>query len=71
MTAAKLIGELAGAQRFTSDAQLARAAGVAPIPVSSGRRNRHRLDRGGTRQLHMIKTNNTNNNANAPNRRSR
>ena len=28
--------------RFTSDAKLARAAGVAPIPVSSGNTNRHR-----------------------------
>jgi len=53
LTAAKLIGEIAGAQRFAPDAQLARAAGVAPIPVSSGRRDRHRLDRGGNRQLNL------------------
>src|SRR4051812_9180641 len=53
LTAAKLIGELAGAQRFASDGQLARTAGVAPIPVSSGRRDRHRLDRGGNRQLNL------------------
>jgi transposase len=53
LTAAKLIGEIAGADRFSSDAQLARAAGVAPIPVSSGRRDRHRLDRGGNRQLNL------------------
>jgi transposase len=51
LTAAKLIGEIAGADRFSSDAKLARAAGVAPVPVSSGRRDRHRLDRGGNRQL--------------------
>ena len=51
LTAAKLIGEIAGAGRFASDAKLARAAGVAPIPVSSGNTNRHRLDRGGNRQL--------------------
>jgi len=51
LTAAKLIGELAGAERFATDAQLARTAGVAPIPASSGRRDRHRLDRGGNRQL--------------------
>ncbi len=51
LTAAKLIGEIAGAQRFTSDAKLARAGGIAPIPVSSGKTNRHRLDRGGNRQL--------------------
>ena len=51
LTAAKLVGELAGAERFKTDAQLARAAGVAPIPASSGRHDRHRLDRGGNRQL--------------------
>jgi transposase len=51
LTAAKLIGEIADATRFSSDAKLARAAGVAPIPASSGKTNRHRLDRGGNRQL--------------------
>jgi transposase len=51
LTAAKLIGEIAGAERFATDAKLARTAGVAPIPASSGRRDRHRLDRGGNRQL--------------------
>jgi transposase len=51
LTAAKLVGEIAGAHRFASDAKLARAAGVAPIPVSSGNTNRHRLDRGGNRQI--------------------
>jgi len=51
LTAGKLIGEIAGAQRFTSDAKLARAGGIAPIPVSSGKTNRHRLDRGGNRQI--------------------
>ena len=51
LTAAKLVGEIAGAERFATDAKLARAAGLAPIPVSSGRSNRHRLDRGGNRQI--------------------
>ena len=51
LTAAKLVGEIAGAQRFSTDAKLARAAGIAPIPVSSGNTNRHRLDRGGNRQI--------------------
>jgi transposase len=51
LTAAKLVGEIAGADRYSSDAKLARAAGLAPIPVSSGRTNRHRLDRGGNRQI--------------------
>ena len=51
LTAAKLVGEIAGADRFASDAQLARVAGTAPIPASSGRTDRHRLDRGGNRQI--------------------
>jgi transposase len=51
LTAAKLVAETAGADRFGSDAQFARIAGVAPIPASSGRTDRHRLDRGGNRQL--------------------
>ena len=48
---AKLVGEIAGVERFNTDAKLARAAGVAPIPASSGNTNRHRLDRGGNRQI--------------------
>jgi transposase len=51
LTAAKLIGEIAGAERFSSDAKLARTSGTAPIPASTGQTNRHRLDRGGNRQL--------------------
>jgi transposase len=51
LTAAKLIAETAGAGRFASDAKLARLAGIAPIPASSGNRTRLRLDRGGNRQL--------------------
>jgi transposase len=51
LTAAKLIGEIAGADRFATDAKLARVSGTAPIPASSGNTQRHRLDRGGNRQL--------------------
>jgi transposase len=51
LTAAKLVGEIAGAGRFKTDAKLARAAGLAPIPISSGKTDRHRLDRGGNRQI--------------------
>ena len=51
LTAAKLVAETAGAKRLGSDAKFARLAGVAPIPASSGKRHRHRLDRGGNRQL--------------------
>ena len=49
--AAKFIGEIAGIDRFTTDAQLARLAGCAPIPASSRRSDRHRLDPGGNRRL--------------------
>lgn len=51
LTAAKLIGETANPDRFRSEACFAMHAGVAPIPASSGKTNRHRLARGGNRQL--------------------
>ncbi|MCA1698631.1 MAG: IS110 family transposase [Actinobacteria bacterium] len=51
LTAATLIARTAGAERFPTDAHFARHAGVAPVPVSSGRRDRYRLHRGGDRQL--------------------
>jgi transposase len=51
LSAAKLIGEIAGVSRFATDAKLARTAAAAPIPASSGRTDRHRLDRGGNRQI--------------------
>jgi transposase len=51
LIAALLIGRTAGAERFPTDASFARLAGTAPIPCSSGQRERHRLDRGGDRQL--------------------
>ena len=51
LIAAKLVGEIAGAQRFATPAKLARVAGVAPIPASSGNTQRHRLDQGGNRQI--------------------
>ncbi len=51
VTAAKLLAEIGPIQRFKSDAQLARHSGVAPLEASSGRIQRHRLDRGGNRQL--------------------
>lgn len=50
LTAAKLIGETSGA-KFASEAKFARMAGLAPIPASSGKTERFRLDRGGNRQL--------------------
>jgi transposase len=51
LTAAKLIAETAGVARFRSEACFAMHAGVAPVPVSSGRTDRYRLSRGGNRQL--------------------
>jgi transposase len=51
LTAATLIGRTAGAERFATDARFARQTGTAPIPASSGNRQRHRLHRGGDRQL--------------------
>jgi transposase len=58
ITAAILIGQTAGAKRFPTDAHFARMAGVAPVPASSGKQQRHRLHRGGNRDinraLHVI-----------------
>lgn len=51
LTAAKPLAEAGPIDRFDSDAQLARHSGVAPLEASSGRLQRHRLDRGGNRQL--------------------
>jgi transposase len=51
VTAAIIIGHTAGAKRFPTDACFARHAGTAPIPASSGNTQRHRLHRGGDRQL--------------------
>jgi transposase len=51
LTAAKLVGETAEVERFASEAQLAMHAGTAPLPASSGARQRHRLNRSGNRQL--------------------
>jgi transposase len=51
LTAAKLVAEIGPIGRFQTDAQLARHSGVAPLEASSGRVQRHRLDRGGNRQL--------------------
>jgi transposase len=51
LSAAKLLCEIGPIDRFRTDAQLARHAGVAPLDASSGKHQRHRLDRGGNRQL--------------------
>lgn len=51
LTAAKLVGETAGVTRFRSKDAYARHNGTAPIPVWSGNTERHRLNRGGNRQI--------------------
>src|SRR4051812_38102312 len=51
LTAAKLLAEIGPIDRFQTDAQLARHSGVAPLEASSGRVQRHRLDRGGNPQI--------------------
>ena len=51
LTAAKLVAETAGIGRFRSRAAYASHTGTAPVPVWSGNLVRHRLSRGGNRQL--------------------
>jgi transposase len=51
LSAAKLFAETAGIGRFRSRAAFAAHTGTAPIPVWSGNLVRHRLNRGGNRQL--------------------
>jgi transposase len=51
LSAAKIVGEAAGASRFRSKAAFARWNGTAPIPVWSGNSPGHRLSRGGNRQM--------------------
>ena len=51
ISAAQLLISWSHPRRLRNDACFARLAGVAPIPASSGNTHRHRLDRGGDRQL--------------------
>jgi len=51
LTAAKILGETAGVERFKSKDADARHNGTAPLPVWSSNRQRHRLSRTGNRQL--------------------
>ena len=51
LTAAQLVGEVAGVERFATEAKLAKHGGSAPLPASSGQTQRHRLNRKGNRQL--------------------
>ena len=51
IVAAQLIVSWSHRDRVRSEAAFARLAGVAPLPASSGQTIRHRLSRGGDRQL--------------------
>jgi transposase len=51
LTAAKIVGETAGASRFRSRAAYARWNGTAPQPVWTGNNARYRLARTGNRQV--------------------
>jgi transposase len=51
IVAAQLIVAWSHSGRLHSEAAFARLAGVAPVPASSGKTTRHRLSRGGDRQL--------------------
>jgi len=50
ITAAVILAEMAGTDGFATDAQMAAWSGTAPLDASSGRQQRHRLNRGGNRQ---------------------
>lgn len=54
LTASTLAGQLGPGKRFPTDACLANYAGAAPLEASSGEVVRHRLNRGGNRQLNAI-----------------
>ncbi|HEY5167837.1 MAG TPA: transposase, partial [Thermoleophilia bacterium] len=51
LSAAQLVGQVAGAARFRSEAAFAMHAGAAPLQASSGKTVRHRLNRRGNRRL--------------------
>ncbi len=51
LVAAEILAETGDPARFTTKARFAMANGTAPIEASSGRVVRHRLNRGGNRQL--------------------
>ena len=51
LVAAKILGEVGDPARLRSKASFAMLTGTAPIEASSGKTRRHRLNRGGNRQL--------------------
>jgi transposase len=54
LSAAQLVGQVAGAARFRSEAAFAMHVGVAPLAASSGKTTRHRLNRRGNRRLNSV-----------------
>jgi transposase len=52
--AARLIGDVSDVSRFTSRGHFASWNGTAPIDVSSGDQNRHRLSRAGNRRINRV-----------------
>ena len=53
VVAARLLGRTGRASRFPTSSAFANYAGVAPVEVASADRARHRLPRGGDRQLNL------------------
>jgi transposase len=51
ITAARIYAEVDGIDRFKNERHLASYAGIAPLDASSGRQQRHRLNRTGNRRL--------------------
>lgn len=54
ISAAHLVGQTAGASRFRDEAAFAMHIGTAPLPVSSGKSERYRLNRTGNRKLNSV-----------------
>lgn len=54
LMAARIIGEVANVERFATEAQFASYCGAAPLDASSGKQQRHRLNRTGNRKLNRV-----------------
>ena len=57
LSAAQILLSWSHAARIRTEAAFAMLSGTAPVPVSSGRTDRHRLNRLGDRHLHRTLTN--------------
>jgi transposase len=53
LMAARILAEVNDIDRFTNERQLAAYAGTSPLDASSGKQQRHRLNRTGNRKLNM------------------